>query len=91
MTTPSTTTTNPSPKRRRVLWPSFITVMSAAILIAAEVFGAAYAGGWAFANLFDLGENWMNAMRIIFSLGGLYVMTLFVRNAYRAEPFFVYE
>ena len=33
-----------------------LTVLSAAILIGAEVFGAAYAGGWAFANLFGLGD-----------------------------------
>ena len=35
----------------RIYWPSVITVISAAILIGAEVFGAAFAGGWALAIL----------------------------------------
>ena len=36
----------PSPHAaREILWPSVITVISAAILISAEVFGAAFAGG----------------------------------------------
>ena len=30
---------------RQIIWPSVITVISAAILIGAEVFGAAFAGG----------------------------------------------
>ena len=31
---------------RQIVWPSVITVISAAILIGAEVFGAAFAGSW---------------------------------------------
>ena len=37
---------------RRINWINVSTVISAAILIAAEVFGAAFAGGWALYNLF---------------------------------------
>ena len=45
-----------SPQRsRRILWPNVLTVVSAAILISAEVFGAAFAGSWAIANLLELG------------------------------------
>ena len=40
---------------RRINWLNVITVVSAAILIGAEVFGAAFAGSWAIATLFDLG------------------------------------
>ena len=40
---------------RRIVWLNVITVISAAILIGAEVFGAAFAGSWAIATLFDLG------------------------------------
>jgi hypothetical protein len=32
-------------ERREIAWPSVITVISAAILIGAEVFGGAFAGG----------------------------------------------
>ena len=42
------------PQGRRILWLNVLTVFSAAILIGAEVFGAAFAAGWAFANLFHL-------------------------------------
>ena len=38
------------PAGRRINWTNVITVLSAAILIGAEVFGAAYAGGWAVAG-----------------------------------------
>ena len=44
-----------TPARRQIIWPNVLTVVSAAILISAEVFGAAFAGGWAVANIFDLG------------------------------------
>ena len=40
---------------RRILWQNVLTVVSAAILIGAEVFGAAFAGGWAVASYLDLG------------------------------------
>src|SRR5260370_36991708 len=45
----------PSPTaRRQIVWPTVITIISAAILIGAEVFGAAFAGGWALAILLGL-------------------------------------
>ena len=40
---------------RRIIWLNVLTVVSASILISAEVFGAAFAGGWAVANLFEFG------------------------------------
>jgi hypothetical protein len=72
---------------RRIHWQNVSTVVSAAILIAAEVFGAAFAGGWAFANLFGLGEYGVYALQIIFFVAGLMVMAAFVRNGMRIEPF----
>ena len=47
--------TAPARPRRRIVWLNVVTVVSAAILIGAEVFGAAFAGSWAIASLFDLG------------------------------------
>ena len=44
------------PAGSRINWLNVLTVCSAAILIGAEVFGAAFAAGWAFSNLFHLGE-----------------------------------
>ena len=75
------------PAGRRINWVSVSTVISAAILISAEVFGAAYAGGWAIANLLGLGEYGGYVMQVLFFLIGVAVMIMFVRHAQRVEPF----
>jgi len=77
----------PSTASRQIAWQSVITVVSAAILIGAEVFGAAFAGGWALAILFgldDMGAHILQA--VLFGLGVL-IMVAFVRAAQRVEPF----
>jgi hypothetical protein len=71
---------------RRIVWQSVITVLSAAVLISVEVFGAAFAGGWALASLAGLGDYAVYA-QIIFFLAGVAVMVAFVRNGMRVEPF----
>jgi len=71
---------------RRIVWESVITVLSAAVLISAEVFGAAFAGGWALANLAGLGDYSVYA-QIIFFLLGAAIMMAFVRNGMQVEPF----
>jgi hypothetical protein len=76
-----------SPSRRRIVWQSVITVLSAAVLISAEVFGAAFAGGWALANLLGLGDYGVYALQVIFFGLGVFVMVGFVRNGMRVEPF----
>jgi len=75
------------PAGRRIVWVNVMTVISAAILIGAEVFGAAFAGGWAVANMLDLGPYGVHIMQGIFFLCGLAVMVAFIRNASRVEPF----
>ncbi|MGB6892561.1 MAG: hypothetical protein WBE25_13890 [Xanthobacteraceae bacterium] len=67
-----------------MLWPNVLTVFSAAILISAEVFGAAFAGSWAIANLFALGARVLDGL---FILCGIAVMVQFVRAAHHVEPF----
>jgi hypothetical protein len=71
----------------RINWINVSTVLSAAILIAAEVFGAAFAGGWAFGNLFGLGDYGTYGLQILFFVLGLAVMIAFIRNGMRVEPF----
>jgi hypothetical protein len=71
----------------RILWPNVLTVVSAAILIGAEVFGAAFAGSWAIANLFSLGMLAARILDGLFVLCGLVVMVQFVRAARHVEPF----
>ena len=72
---------------RRINWPSVSTIVSATILIGAEVFGAAYAAGWALATLLGVGETGEIILEVIFVIVGIYVMYLFVRSAQAAEPF----
>jgi hypothetical protein len=78
---------NRSRGQRRINWINVSTVLSAAILIAAEVFGAAFAGGWAFGNLFGLGEYGTYILQILFFVLGIVIMAAFVRSGMRIEPF----
>jgi hypothetical protein len=73
---------SPSP----ILWQNVVTVLSAAVLIGAEVFGAAFAGGWALANLFGLGDFAPYVQALLF-LAGVAIMVSFIRNAVKVEPF----
>ena len=70
----------------RIAWQNVVTVLSAAVLIGAEVFGAAFAGGWALANVTGYGDfaPWLQALLF---LVGIAVMASFIRNAMKVEPF----
>jgi hypothetical protein len=75
------------PASSQIVWPSVITVLSAAILIGAEVFGAAFAGGWALAILFDLGDTGAHIVQAVLFALGVLVMMAFINAARRVEPF----
>jgi len=85
----------PSTGGRQIVWPSVITVISAAILIGAEVFGAAFAGGWALAiivppELFFMSiaqDTWAHVLQAVLFAVGVFVMITFLRAAQRVEPF----
>ena len=72
---------------KTIAWPSVITVLSAALLIGAEVFGAAFAGGWALAILFGLEETGAHILQVILFAIGAAIMVGFVRGARQVEPF----
>jgi hypothetical protein len=74
-------------KDRKIVWIHVLTVMSAAILIGAEVFGAAFAGSWALSNLIGLGPTGALVLDITFVLLGAVVMIQFIRAAQKVEPF----
>jgi hypothetical protein len=81
-------TTQPSKSAsRQIVWPSVVTVISAAILIGAEVFGAAFAGGWALAILFGLDDSGAHILQAVLFAIGVLIMVAFIRNAQRVEPF----
>ena len=81
--------------KSEIIWPSVITVISAAILIGAEVFGAAFAGGWALAivmppETFGLPisqETWAHILQAVLFTAGVLVMVAFISSAQRIEPF----
>jgi hypothetical protein len=75
----------------RINWLNVVTVISAAILIGAEVFGAAFAGAWAIATLFELGDLGARILNIALVLCGIVIMVQFVRNAHLIEPFTMRE
>jgi hypothetical protein len=77
-----------STSSRVIAWPSVITVISAAILIGAEVFGAAFAGGWALAILFGLNDTSAHILQAVLFGIGVLIMVAFIRGAQRIEPFF---
>ena len=78
---------SPPTAPRRIVWSSVVTVISAAILIGAEVFGAAFAGSWAIANLFALGTLGARVLDGLFMACGVAVMVQFVSAAHHVEPF----
>jgi len=75
------------PVSRRIVWPNVATVLSAAILIGAEVFGAAFAGGWALAILIGLDDTGAHILQAVLFAVGVFIMVTFVRAAQRVEPF----
>ena len=79
--------TGPGRKSTSINWQNTMTVISAAILIGAEVFGAAFAGSWAIANLFGLGVTGARVLDGIFLLCGVAIMWQFIRSASKIEPF----
>jgi hypothetical protein len=76
-------------QNRRIVWLNVITVVSAAILIGAEVFGGAFALAWAIATLNPdyIGEVGRRVLDVVFVIGGIFIMVQFVRFAHRIEPF----
>jgi hypothetical protein len=76
----------PAPERQIYL-PSVITVISAAILIGAEVFGAAFAGGWAIAILAGFDDTGAHIIQGLLFVLGVIIMAAFIRGAQRIEPF----
>ena len=74
MDAPATAKTTPPAGGNRILWLNVMTVISAAILIGAEVFGAAFAGSWAIANLFGFDETVRRILDVALLAVGAYIM-----------------
>ena len=72
---------------RKIIWLNVLTVVSAAILIGAEVFGAAFAGGWAIAILLGFEDTGAHIIQGALFVLGVVIMIGFIRGAQRIEPF----
>lgn len=72
---------------RRIRWDHVSTVVSAAILLGAELIGAGLAAGWALAALFEASWHWEIAFEGLFALLALYGIYRFVKKAREVEPF----
>ena len=73
-------------RRNELNWRNLVTVLSVLTLIGAEVFGLAFAAGWAIAGLFELGDVVSYALMALFSALGLYAMLILWRRAVHVEP-----
>ncbi len=73
-------------ERTGLNWQNLLTVISVLILIGAEVFGVAFAAGWAIAGLFELGDAAGYVLMAVFTLLGLYAMLILWRRAVQVEP-----
>ena len=73
---------------RRIAWQNVLTVVSAAILISAEVFGAAFAGGWAVENLTGFGTFLVRMAHSALSIFGVEFSTSAHAGVFVLQAFF---
>lgn len=74
------------PAPSRLHWPSLVTVISVAILVGTELFGAAWASGWALAGYFGLGATVAAIFQGVFSVLALIAVVAVLRQALKVEP-----
>ena len=76
------------PQGRRIIWLNVLTVLSAAILIGAEVFGARLRRRLGLRQPVPPRRGYgVHILQGVFFLCGVAVMVRFVMNARRVEPF----
>ncbi|MCJ8144321.1 hypothetical protein MKI84_15465 [Ancylobacter sp. A5.8] len=72
---------------RRIRWDNVSTVVSATILLGAELIGAGLAAGWAIAALFEASLIWELIFEGIFAALAVYGVYRFIMKAKSIEPF----
>lgn len=75
------TNTHSAGNREGVAGSGDVTKISLMILIAVQVFGVAFAAGWAIAGLFELGETVSYVLMGLFSAIGIYLLYNFWQKA----------
>jgi uncharacterized membrane protein YjfL (UPF0719 family) len=67
---------------------NLLTIVSLAILVGAEILGAALALGWAIGSMYELPDVWRWGVIGLCLAAGGYVVLRFVQNALKIEPVF---
>jgi uncharacterized membrane protein YjfL (UPF0719 family) len=67
---------------------NLITIVSLAILVGAEILGAALALGWAISSMYELPDTWRWAVIGICLAAGAYTIFRFMQHAMKIEPVF---
>jgi uncharacterized membrane protein YjfL (UPF0719 family) len=67
---------------------NLITIVSLAILVGAEILGAALALGWAIGSMYELPDIWRWGVIGICLAAGAYMIVRFLQNAVKLEPIF---
>ncbi len=67
---------------------NLVTIVSLAILVGAEILGAALALGWAIGSMYELTDMWRWAVIGLCLAGGAYTIFRFMQNAVKIEPIF---
>jgi uncharacterized membrane protein YjfL (UPF0719 family) len=67
---------------------NLITIFSLAILVGAEILGAALALGWAIGSMYELPDIWRWGVIGVCLAGGAYTIFRFMQNALKIEPIF---
>jgi large-conductance mechanosensitive channel len=70
---------------RRLSLAQIVTAASVAVLVGAEVFGLAFATGWAIGGLFELGPVVTYAIEGLLCAGGIFVMVALMRRVIAVE------
>jgi uncharacterized membrane protein YjfL (UPF0719 family) len=68
---------------------NFVTIVSLAILVGAEILGAALALGWAIGSMYELSDVWRWTVIGICLAGGAYTVFRFMQHAVKIEPIFL--
>jgi uncharacterized membrane protein YjfL (UPF0719 family) len=67
---------------------NLVTIVSLAILVGAEILGAALALGWAIGSMYELTDLWRWSVIGVCLAGGAYTIFRFLQHAVKVEPIF---
>jgi uncharacterized membrane protein YjfL (UPF0719 family) len=65
---------------------NLITIVSLAILVGAEILGAALALGWAISSMYELSDTWRYGVIGVSLAIGAYIIFRFMQHAVKLEP-----